>query len=118
MAVIVAFSCTKMYVGPRTTVIIHNYNGWNIPTNEAGECGIFFGNYVPATKATSVDGHFVGPNECGYDSFKMFAFKDGEAVMNPYTVNWNGDLWTYEIGEQELQYFDRNSNKYDFFYSN
>ena len=90
MAAIVAISCTKMYVGPRTTVIVNGYvpyYGWNLPINDKGECGIIFGNYVPATKASSVDGHFVGPDECGYDVFNMFAFKDGEAVMNPYLVN-------------------------------
>lgn len=117
MAAIVAVSCTKTYVGPRTTIIVNGYipyYGWNLPVNDKGECGIFFGNYIPATKASSVNGHFVGPNECGYDSFNMFAFKDGEAVMNPYLVNWDGESWTYEIGSQELQYFDRNSQKYDF----
>lgn len=117
MAAIIAVSCTKTYIGPRTTIIVNGYipyYGWNLPINDKGECGIFFGNYVPATKASSVNGHFVGPNECGYDSFNMFAFKDGEAVMNPYLVNWDGEYWTYEIGSQELQYFDRNSQKYDF----
>lgn len=117
-AAIVAVACSKTYIGPKTTVVVTNgfipYYSWNIPTNENGEAGIFFGNYVPATKATSENGHFVGPNECGYDSFSMFAFKDGVAVMNPYTVAWNGSMWSYETNTQELQYFDRNSEKYDF----
>lgn len=117
-AAIVAVACSKTYIGPKTTIVVTNgfipYYGWNIPTNENGEAGIFFGNYVPATKATSENGRFVGPNECGYDSFSMFAFKDGVAVMNPYTVAWNGSMWSYETNTQELQYFDRNSEKYDF----
>ena len=117
MAIVIAISCTKTYFSPRTTIIVNGYvpyYGWNIPTNDKGECGIFFGNYVPSTKASSVNGKFVGPNECGYDSFNVFAFKDGEVVMNPYLVSWNGEIWSYESTSQELQYFDKNSNKYDF----
>lgn len=104
--------------------IYHYSDGWKtlpyyqpycVPQNAYGEYGIVFGNYSPATKATSNAGVFVGPGECGYDAFDIYAYKDGtEAVMNPYTVTWNGSAWSYETSPQELQYFSRNSTKYDF----
>ena len=82
--------------------------------NENGEYGIFFGNYRPYTKATSNNGIFVGPNECGYDWFNMFAFKDGSAIMNPYRVEWDGSSWTYLLNGQEAQFFDKNSREHSF----
>lgn len=82
--------------------------------NENGEYGIFFGNYRPYTKATSNNGIFVGPDECGYDWFNMFAFKDGSAIMNPYRVEWDGSSWTYLINGQEAQFFDKNSLEHSF----
>lgn len=88
-----------------------------VPQNSNGEYGITFGSYKPKTKAESVNGVYVGPNACGYDSFDVYAYKDGtNAVMNPYSVIWDEatSSWTYETAPQELQYFDRNSTSYDF----
>lgn len=105
---------TEVYLldGWRTLPYYHSYV---VPQNAYGEYGIIFGNYSPATKATSNAGVFVGPGECGYDAFDIYAYKDGtEAVMNPYTVTWDGSAWSYETAPQELQYFSRNSTKYDF----
>lgn len=107
-------SCSK-------TLVVINGGGvtaspyCHVPQNSNGEFGIVFGNYSPYTKATSNGGILVGPNQCGYDSFNMYAWKDGAEVMNPYTVVWDNDAWSYEnISGQQLQYFDRNSTKYDF----
>ena len=86
-----------------------------VPQNENGEFGIVFGNYSPYTKAMSKNDVLLGPNQCGYDNFNMYAWKDGSAVMNPYSVKWSDNAWSYDnVDGQQLQYFDRNSMKYDF----
>ncbi len=99
-----------MVIGPSGTPY-----SYVVPQNSFGEYGIIFGNYSPTTKAMSEGGILVGPNQCGYNSFNMYAWKDGTEVMNPYVVNWANDLWSYDnVTGQQLQYFDRNSSKYDF----
>lgn len=123
IAVIAAFtvsSCVKTVLGP-TTVVVSGPSGlptysYVVPRNANGEYGITFGNYSPYTKAMSENGVLVGPNQCGYNTFNMYAWKDGSAtVMNPYAINWENDAWVYDnVSGQELQYFDRNSSEYRF----
>ena len=88
--------------------IIHKVWGWNGCSTHGS---IVFGSYGPATKA--IEGE--GPNGVGYGNFKVFGFKDNTAIMDPYQVNWQDNSWIYEgIGTQELQYYDRDSEQYDF----
>lgn len=92
-------ACTQL-----TVVCLYPYYQ---PTNGA----IVFGNYAYATKANPG----VGPDGIGYDSFKVFGFEDNTAVMDPFSVEWQSPNWVYEgVNNQELQYFDRNSNQYSF----
>lgn len=115
MLATVACAKTEIYLPMGGWMATPYYYSYTVPQNASGEYGIVFGNYSPATKASSNAGVFVGPGECGYDSFDVYAYKDGtEAVMNPYTVAWDGSAWSYETSPQELKYFSRNSTKYDF----
>ena len=116
---LITISCSKTVLGP-TTVVVLGHGGIPVytgvaPQNQSGEYGIVFGNYSPYTKAASENGVLVGPLQCGYDNFNMYAWKDGSPVMNPYSVNWYNESWTYDnVVGQEMKYFDRNSTKYDF----
>jgi hypothetical protein len=114
-----ACSKTEIFIVDRYDgYVVNPYWGYTyVPQNSAGDYGIVFGNYAPGTKATSNGGVLVGPGACGYDSFDVYAYKNGtDAIMNPYTVTWDESTssWTYVNGTQELQYFDRNSTNYDF----
>ena len=93
-------------------------NEYTLPQNEQGEFGIFFGNYTydGKTKAASENGVLVGPSNCGYDRFNIYAWKDNEiTTMNPYLVRYETNNWVYDgINSQEMQYFARGSQQYDF----
>lgn len=81
-----------------------------IPTNSKGDYAILFSK--PQTKAqiTSVSG-------TGYDSFNLFAWNSiNDTIMNPYSVEASGEgAYQYEdVDGQELQYFKRVADWYDF----
>jgi len=97
----VAFGCAK----------IETPNTSTIPKNDKGEYAIVFSNGNPLTK--SIANPAITHD---YTSFDVYAWKDGiTTAMSPYTVSKNGNEWKYDgIGTQELQYFDRNADKYDF----
>jgi len=98
----IAISCAK---------IDGTYRSTTIPTNDKGEYAIVFSNSNPVTK--SIDNPDITHD---YTSFKVYAWQDGTATaMFPYEVEKSGNEWKYDgIGTQQFQYFDRNSNKYDF----
>ena len=97
----IAASCAK---------IDSAYDSRAIPTNDRGEYAIVFTDKVMtksiADPSTTHD----------YTSFEVYAWQDGIATAwSPYTVEKNGNEWKYDgIGTQELQHFDRNTDKYDF----
>ena len=97
----IAVSCAK---------VERAYDRTSLPMNDKGEYAIVFTDKV-MTK--SVANPAITHD---YNSFDIYAWKDGNAtVMSPYTVSKSGNEWKYDgIGTQELQYFDRNTNKYDF----
>ena len=83
-----------------------------VPTNTKGEYAILFGNHTPLTKAsiTSVSG-------TGYDEFKLFTWNSiNDTIMNPFLVTANGaGSYNYEgVNNQELQYFKKVTDWYDF----
>lgn len=83
-----------------------------IPTNSKGEYAILFGNPTLRTKAT-----IVSTSETGYDTFSLFSWNAlNDTIMNPYTVQANGaNSFQYdEVSGQELKYFKKNSDWYDF----
>ena len=86
------------------------YDSRVIPTNDRGEYAIVFTDKVMtksiADPSTTHD----------YTSFEVYAWQDGTATAwSPYTVEKSGNEWKYDgIGTQGLQYFDRNTDKYDF----
>jgi len=101
ITIMVAFGCAK----------IETPNTSTVPRNDKGEYAIVFSNGNPLTKS------IANPSTThDYTSFDVYAWQDGTATAwSPYTVSKNGNEWKYDgIGTQELQYFDRNSNKYDF----
>ena len=97
----IAASCAK---------IDSAYDSRAIPTNDRGEYAIVFTDKVMtksiADPSTTHD----------YTSFEVYAWQDGIATAwSPYTVEKSGNEWKYdETTGQELQYFDRNTDKYDF----
>lgn len=87
------------------------YQGNPTQMNDKGEYAIVFSNGNHLTKS------ITDPSTThDYTSFEVYAWQDGTATAwSPYTVSKNGNEWKYDgIGTQELQYFDRNSDKYDF----
>ena len=105
ITIMVAFGCAK----------IETPNTSTVPRNDKGEYAIVFSNGNPLTKS------IANPSTThDYTSFDVYAWQDGTATAwSPYTVSKNGNEWKYDgivtgNGTQELQYFDRNSNKYDF----
>ena len=101
ITIMVVFGCAK----------IETPNTSTIPRNDKSEYAIVFSNGNPLTKS------IANPALThDYTSFDVYAWKDGTTTaMSPYTVSKNGNEWKYDgIGTQELQYFDRNADKYDF----
>ena len=102
ITIMVAFGCAK----------IETPNTSTIPRNDKGEYAIVFSDGNPLTKSVADPA-----NTHDYTSFDVYAWQDGTATAwSPYTVSKNSnDEWKYdETTGQELQYFDRNSDKYDF----
>lgn len=86
------------------------YDRTSLPMNDKGEYAIVFTDKV-MTKSV------VNPALThDYTSFDVYAWQDGTATAwSPYTVSKSGNEWKYdETTGQELQYFDRNTAKYDF----
>ena len=76
--------------------------------NSKGEYAITFSNSSTKSIANPAITH-------EYTSFNVYAWKDGAATdMFPYLVENVNNEWKYDEGNQELQYFERNSTKYDF----
>ena len=82
------------------------------PINNKGEYAIVFSNGNRAITKSIADPSTTHD----YTSFEVYAWQDGTATSwSPYTVSKSGNEWKYdETTGQELQYFDRNSEKYDF----
>ena len=97
----IAASCAK---------IDSAYDSRAIPTNDRGEYAIVFTDKVMTKSITDPS------TTHDYTSFEVYAWQDGTATAwSPYTVEKNSNEWKYDgIGTQELQHFDRNTNKYDF----
>ena len=97
----IAASCAK---------IERAYDRTSLPMNDKGEYAIVFTDKVMtksvANPALTHD----------YTLFDVYAWQDGTATAwSPYTVSKSGNEWKYdETTGQELQYFDRNTAKYDF----
>lgn len=95
-------SCTK---------IESTFNN-GVPTNPKGEYAILFGNRSVSTKAT-----ITSASQTGYDEFSLFSWNAiNDTIMKPYTVQTNGaNSYQYdEVSGQELQYFKKTADWYDF----
>ena len=98
-AILAVVSCIK----------VENTFDNRIPTNSKGEYAISF-NHPTKAQITSVSG-------TGYDEFKLFVWNSiNDTIMKPYSIVANGESsYQYdEVDGQELQYFKRVADWYDF----
>jgi hypothetical protein len=81
-------------------------------TNANGQYAITFGSYTPSSRAIA-DG---GISQLGYDEFKLFAWNNDNAVMNPFMVQAYGvGKYAYVgVNGQDTVYFDNLYGNYRF----
>lgn len=103
--------CSILMIVTSCAKVDNAYKNNSLPINSKGEYAIVFSNGALDTK--SVANPAITHD---YTSFDVYAWKDDAATaMFPYTVVNNGNEWLYDTTSgQELQYFDRNSNEYQF----